>query len=146
MHTLHNESRPMFNSNQTFLLVQKLKSAPRVYTRSQGWTRKNLFNLPKITNKCWTLWPCIGPKSGKRIPSNLEGQFVTLVANVLTFINFLTSNFYYLFVTWGQTTRQKCSKLAPSFLGPDTLCKASLASWFSWPLVLFPQALLGPRG
>jgi hypothetical protein len=42
-----------------------------LYTRSQGWTRKNLFNLPKVTNKCWTLWPCIGPKAGKWIPSNL---------------------------------------------------------------------------
>jgi hypothetical protein len=27
--TLHEESRPMFNSNRAFLLVQKLKSAPR---------------------------------------------------------------------------------------------------------------------
>jgi len=32
------------------------------YTRNQGWNRKNLFNLPQVTNKCWTLWPCIGPK------------------------------------------------------------------------------------
>ncbi len=46
-----------------------------LYTRSQSWTRNNLFNLPKVTNKCWTLWPCIGPKAGKRIPSNLGGWF-----------------------------------------------------------------------
>ncbi len=26
------------------------------YTRSQGWNRKNLFNLPQVTNKCRTLW------------------------------------------------------------------------------------------
>jgi hypothetical protein len=25
------------------------------YTRSKGWNRKNLFNLPQVTNKCWTL-------------------------------------------------------------------------------------------
>jgi hypothetical protein len=30
--TLHKESRPMFNSNQTFLLVQKLKSTPKGFT------------------------------------------------------------------------------------------------------------------
>jgi hypothetical protein len=36
-----------------------------LYARSQGWTRKNLFNQPKVTNKCWTLWPCIGPQGWK---------------------------------------------------------------------------------
>jgi hypothetical protein len=64
-----------------------------LYTRSQGWTRNNLFNLPKVTNKCWTLWPCIGPKAGKRIPSNLAVWFATLRANVSAFINILTSMF-----------------------------------------------------
>jgi hypothetical protein len=35
-------------------------------TRSQGWnTKKKLFNLPQVTNKCRTLWPCIGPKAEK---------------------------------------------------------------------------------
>jgi hypothetical protein len=78
----------MFNSNQAFLLVQKLKSAPRaLYTRSQGWNRKNLFNLPQVTNKCYNL----GPFSSKC-----------------------------LLVTWGQTTSQKCAKLAPSFFSPDS--------------------------
>jgi hypothetical protein len=33
-----------------------------------------------VTNKCWTLWPCIGPNARKRIPSNLGGQFATLGA------------------------------------------------------------------
>jgi hypothetical protein len=65
----------------------------RLYTRSQGWTRKNLFNLPKVTNKCWTFWPCIGPKAGKRMPSNLGGRFATLGADVSAFINILTSMF-----------------------------------------------------
>ncbi len=64
---LHQESGPVFNPNPAFLLVQKLKSAPRAfYTRSQGWNRKKLFNLHKVTNKCWTLWPCIGPKAEKK--------------------------------------------------------------------------------
>ncbi len=39
-----------------------------LYTRSQGWNRKNLFNLPQVTNKCWTLRPWFGPKAEKRIP------------------------------------------------------------------------------
>ncbi len=64
-----------------------------LYTRSQGWTRKNLFNLPKVTNKCWTLWPCIRPKAGKRIPSNLGGWFATLGGNVSAFIYTLKSMF-----------------------------------------------------
>jgi hypothetical protein len=29
---LHEESWPMFNSNQVFLIMQKLKSAPRAFT------------------------------------------------------------------------------------------------------------------
>jgi hypothetical protein len=28
---------------------------------------------------------------------------------------------------WGQTTSQKCSKLAPSFLGPDSQCEAGIS-------------------
>jgi hypothetical protein len=35
-------------------------------------------------------WP---PRLKKRIPSNLEGQFATLGANVSTFIDTLTSMF-----------------------------------------------------
>ncbi len=64
--------------------------SPKAFTltRSQGWHRKKLFNLPRVSNKCWTLWPCIGPKAEKkRIPSNLGGQFATLGANVPAFIN-----------------------------------------------------------
>jgi hypothetical protein len=32
---------------------------------------KNLFNLPQVTNKCSTLWPCIGPKTERKILWNL---------------------------------------------------------------------------
>jgi hypothetical protein len=81
----------MFNSNQAFLLEQKVEMSTKgVYTRSQGWNRKNIFNLPQVTNKCWTLWPPIGWK--KRIPSNLGSQFATLGANVPAFNNIPTSN------------------------------------------------------
>jgi hypothetical protein len=64
-----------------------------LYTRSQGWYRKKKFNLPQVTSKCWTLWPCIGPKAEKRRPPNLGGQFATLEANVPTFINIMSSMF-----------------------------------------------------
>jgi hypothetical protein len=64
-----------------------------LYTRSQGWNRKNIFNLPQLLVKCWTFWPCIGTNCGKRIPLNLGSQFATLGVNVSTFINILTSMF-----------------------------------------------------
>ncbi len=28
-------------------------------------TQKNIFNLPQVTSKCRTLWPCIDPKGEK---------------------------------------------------------------------------------
>jgi hypothetical protein len=71
----------MFNSNQAFLLVQKLKSAPKGVTLGvKAEIEKNLFNLPQVTNKCRTLWPCIGPRLKKRIPWNLGNQFANLGA------------------------------------------------------------------
>jgi len=39
------------------------------------------------------LWPCIGPKAEKGLPTNLGGQFATLGANVPAFIDTLTSMF-----------------------------------------------------
>jgi hypothetical protein len=41
----------------------------------------------------------------KRIPSNLESQFATLGANVLTFIDILMSMLGNFLVTLGQTTK-----------------------------------------
>ncbi len=57
--------------------VQPKSSIPigaKVEISAKGFTRgftqveieKNLFNLPHIINKCWTLWPCIGPKAEKK--------------------------------------------------------------------------------
>jgi hypothetical protein len=46
----------MFNPNQAFLLVQKLKSAPKAFTLGvKAELEKNLFNLPKLG--------ILGPKS-----------------------------------------------------------------------------------
>ncbi len=95
--------------------VQSWNRPQRLYIKSQGWKRKNIFNLPQATNKWWTLWPCVGPKAEKRIPLNLGNQFATLGANIPTFIIILKT----ILVTWGQTTSKKGSKLAPSFFDPD---------------------------
>ncbi len=42
----------MFNSNQAFLLVQKLKSAPRALLGVKAEIQKIIFNLPQVTNEC----------------------------------------------------------------------------------------------
>jgi hypothetical protein len=77
----------------TELVSGYLASCQGLYTRHQGWHRKELFNLPQVINKCCTFWPCIGSKAEKRIPSNLGGQFATPWANVPAFINIMTSMF-----------------------------------------------------
>jgi len=63
----------------------------------------------------------LAPRLKTRIPSwNLGSQFATLGANVPAFIKCPDVNVLAFLVTWGQTTSQKCSKLAPSFAGPDS--------------------------
>jgi hypothetical protein len=65
--------------NQAYLLVQKLKSSPKGFTLGvKAEIDQNIFNLPQVTNKCWILWLCIGPKAWKRISSNLRSQFANL--------------------------------------------------------------------
>jgi hypothetical protein len=83
--------RAMFNPNLVFLLVQKLKSAPRVLHEESRLKEEKKFNLTQATNKCKTL--CISPKANKRIPSNLGTQFVAFESNIVVFINTLTSMF-----------------------------------------------------
>ncbi len=49
-----------------------------LYTRScSAEIGKHLFNMPQVTNKCWTLWPRIDPNAKRRIASNLVSQFAT---------------------------------------------------------------------
>jgi len=56
----------MFNPNPAFLLGQMLKSALGGFTAGvNADVEKKLFNVPQVTNKCRTLWPCIGPKAKK---------------------------------------------------------------------------------
>jgi hypothetical protein len=68
----------MFNSNQAFLLVQKLK-----YKKS--------FNLPQVTNRCFELYGLVlDPRIKKK---DTKGQFAILGTKVPAFINILTSMF-----------------------------------------------------
>ncbi len=57
----------MLNLNPAFLLVQRLKSAPKGFTLGvKVEIEKKHFDLPQVcTKKCGTLWPCIGPKAEK---------------------------------------------------------------------------------
>jgi hypothetical protein len=49
MPTLHHASRPRFNSNQAFLLVQKMKLASWAFTLGvKTEIEKSLFNLPQV--------------------------------------------------------------------------------------------------
>jgi hypothetical protein len=49
--------------------------------------------LPKLLINAELYGLVFGPKAEKPIPSNLGSQFATLRANVLAFINILTSMF-----------------------------------------------------
>jgi hypothetical protein len=70
----------MFNPIQAFLLVQKLKSSPRgfIILGVKAEIEKRSFSIcPKLLINVVHYGPCIGPKAGKRIRSNLGGKFVT---------------------------------------------------------------------
>jgi len=72
------------------------------YNRSEGWNRKNLFNLPQVTNKCWILW--YWPQGWRKGYHQIsETNFQPLWPML-----------WHLFVTWAQTKSPKCSNLAPN--------------------------------
>jgi len=54
----------MFNSNQAFLLVQKLKSAPKGFTLGVK-SVIDFFKKNSICPKLLTLWLCISPQAEK---------------------------------------------------------------------------------
>jgi hypothetical protein len=53
-----------------------LKSVPRALHKESTLKEKKKFNLPQVTNRCWTLSLYIGLKANKRIPSNLEANLL----------------------------------------------------------------------
>jgi hypothetical protein len=58
-----------------------------LYTRSDGWHAKKLFNLPQVTNKCWTL---LVPRLQKGYHQIWEANLHPW-SNVPAFLNILTS-------------------------------------------------------
>jgi hypothetical protein len=116
----------MLNPNAAFLLVQKLKShppPPTCFTLGVKAELEKIFSIcPKLLiNVELYLWPCIGPKAGKRIPSNLGAHGGG--ANVSAFINNLGPNNKPL----GPNVQLKnAQSLAPRFFGPNSYCKSGL--------------------
>jgi hypothetical protein len=84
-----------------------------LYTRSPGWNRKILFNLPQVLINAELYGVVLGTKAGKRIPSNLGGQNLQPLGpdvNVVAFISNL-----------GPICNPKMLKVGPKFFwGPDT--------------------------
>jgi hypothetical protein len=61
----------------------------------------------------------LAPKAGKRILSNLGGQFETLGANVRAFINMLTFVHVVAFISnLGPNKKPNMFKVGPKFFGP----------------------------
>ncbi len=127
---LHKESGRMFNPNQTFLLVQKLKSASRVLHQESRLNQKKSFqSAPRLLIHAELNGLVLAPRLKKGYHQIWEANLQPLGPMFQhLFINILTSMFQHLLATWGQTASQKCSKLAPSFFGPDSQCKVGLSS------------------
>jgi hypothetical protein len=84
----------MFNPNQAFPLVQKLKSAPRVSTLGVKAEIEKVFSIcRKLLINAELYGLVLAPRLKKRIPSNLGSQFATLGPNVPAFVNILRSMF-----------------------------------------------------
>jgi hypothetical protein len=100
----------MLNPNQHSYCCKGWNQPQGLYTQCQGWNRKKTFRSTPSTNKWWTLWPCIGPKAEKRIPSNLGGQFAISGVNVLASITNL-----------GPIRNPKMLKVGPKLFWPCLL-------------------------
>ncbi len=80
----------MFNPNQAFLLVQKLKSAPRVFTLGVKAAIEKVFSIyPKLLINAELYGLVLAPRLKKRKAPNLGSQFATLGPNVPAFVNVL---------------------------------------------------------
>jgi hypothetical protein len=78
------------NSNQAFLLMQNLKSAPKGYKLGVEAEIEKTFSISaKLVINAEFHGLLLVTKAEKRIPSNLRSQFATLGANVQVFINIL---------------------------------------------------------
>ncbi len=99
----------MFNSNQAFLLVQKMKSSPKGFTLGvKAEIEKQIFSIcPKLQINAELYGLVLAPRLKKRIPSTLGSQFATLGANVPAFISNL-----------GPNDKPKMLKVGPKFFQP----------------------------
>ncbi len=83
------------------LITDSLSIRVPLYTRSQGQCSTQIKLL--INAELYGIVLAPKAEKKKRIPSNLGSQFATLDANVLTFIDILTSMFlHFCYLTWGQ--------------------------------------------
>jgi hypothetical protein len=81
----------MFNPNQAFVLVQKLKSGFNLGVKAKI---EQIFSIcPKLLINVKLYGLVLNPSVEERILLNLGSQFATLGTNVLAFINTLTSMF-----------------------------------------------------
>jgi len=60
----------MLNPNQSIPIGAKVEISPQWFYKAEIEKKKN-FNLPQVTSKCSTLWPCIGPKAEKKKEDNI---------------------------------------------------------------------------
>ncbi len=136
----------MFNPNQAFLLVQKLKSAPRASHQESRLKQKKIFSIwPKllkllINAELYAIVLASRLKK-KRIPSNLRSQFTTLGTNVPAFIYYYAHIHVLGFISnLGPNKKPKMLKVGPKFFPAVTpQCKAGLTlstitsgvSWWS---------------
>jgi hypothetical protein len=92
---------------------KKLKSVPpgAFYTRSQVWHRRNIFSIcPKFTNKCWTLWPWIGPQGWIKKKDTMEfGE--PILQSLGPMFDPFTNNL-------GPINKPKMLKVSSNFFGP----------------------------
>jgi hypothetical protein len=87
-------------------IVAKVEISPKGFTLGvKAKTQKNIFNLPQVTSKCWTLWPCIGPKGEKT--STIK--FGKPICN-----------------PWGRTKGPKMLEVGSKFFSPDSWRKVCL--------------------
>jgi hypothetical protein len=100
----------MLNPNQAFLLVEKLEISPKGFTLGVKAELEKIFSIcPRLLINA-ELYGLVLPQVWKKDTME-SGRSIC---------NPLGPMFEHLLITWGQTTSQKCSKLAPSFFGPDT--------------------------
>jgi hypothetical protein len=74
-HFIQGVKRSRFNSNQVFLLMQKLKSAPKGFTLGvKAEIEKNLFNLPQVILINAELYGLVNQPKAKKKDTNKFGK------------------------------------------------------------------------